>query len=48
MSLSVREENPARGLYEWAGFELIEKHGTLDNGPTRGSIRLSCCPPDGR
>ena len=28
MSLSVREENPARGLYESAGFVLIEKHGT--------------------
>lgn len=28
MSLSVREENPARGLYESAGFVLIEKHAT--------------------
>ena len=28
ISLSVREENPARGLYESAGFVLIEKHGT--------------------
>ena len=28
LSLSVREANPARGLYESAGFELIEKHGT--------------------
>ncbi len=27
ISLSVIEENPARGLYESAGFELIEKHG---------------------
>jgi GNAT superfamily N-acetyltransferase len=27
MSLSVIEENPARGLYESAGFVLIEKHG---------------------
>jgi ribosomal protein S18 acetylase RimI-like enzyme len=28
MSLSVREKNPARRLYESAGFVLIEKHGT--------------------
>jgi hypothetical protein len=28
ISLSVRKENPARGLYESAGFVLIEKHGT--------------------
>ena len=28
ISLSVHEENPARGLYESAGFVLIEKHGT--------------------
>ena len=28
MSLSVREANPARGLYESAGFVLIEKDGT--------------------
>ncbi len=28
MSLSVSEENPARGLYESAGFELFEKQGT--------------------
>lgn len=28
MSLRVREENPARGLYESAGFVLIEKHGS--------------------
>ena len=28
MSLSVIEENPARSLYESAGFVLIEKHGT--------------------
>jgi ribosomal protein S18 acetylase RimI-like enzyme len=28
ISLSVREENPARRLYESAGFVLIEKHGT--------------------
>ena len=28
LSLSVREENPARALYEWAGFVLVEKHGT--------------------
>ena len=28
ISHSVREENPARGLYESAGFVLIEKHGT--------------------
>jgi len=28
ISLSVREANPARGLYESAGFVLIEKHGT--------------------
>lgn len=28
ISLSVREENPARGLYESVGFVLIEKHGT--------------------
>jgi ribosomal protein S18 acetylase RimI-like enzyme len=28
ISLSVREENPARGFYESAGFVLIEKHGT--------------------
>lgn len=28
LSLSVREENPARGLYESAGFVLVEKHGT--------------------
>jgi GNAT superfamily N-acetyltransferase len=27
MSLSVVEGNPARGLYESAGFVLIEKHG---------------------
>jgi GNAT superfamily N-acetyltransferase len=27
MSLSVVEENPARRLYEWAGFVLIEKQG---------------------
>lgn len=27
ISLSVREENPARGLYESAGFVPIEKHG---------------------
>ena len=28
MSLSVREENPARRLYESAGFVLVEQHGT--------------------
>jgi GNAT superfamily N-acetyltransferase len=28
MSLSVSEENPARRLYESAGFVLIEKQGT--------------------
>ncbi len=28
MSLSVSEANPARGLYESAGFALIEKQGT--------------------
>src|SRR6187455_2181120 len=28
LSLSVAENNPARGLYESAGFVLIEKHGT--------------------
>ena len=28
ISLSVREENPARGLYESAGFVPIEMHGT--------------------
>jgi len=28
LSLSVREENPARALYESAGFVPIEKHGT--------------------
>jgi ribosomal protein S18 acetylase RimI-like enzyme len=28
LSLSVREDNPARGLYELAGFVLIEKQGT--------------------
>ncbi len=28
LSLSVREANPARGLYESAGFVLIEKDGT--------------------
>jgi GNAT superfamily N-acetyltransferase len=28
VSLSVREANPARGLYESAGFVLIEQHGT--------------------
>ena len=28
LSLSVREANPARGLYESAGFVLTEKHGT--------------------
>ncbi len=28
LSLSVREENPARRLYESAGFVLVEKHGT--------------------
>jgi ribosomal protein S18 acetylase RimI-like enzyme len=28
LSLSVREENPARGLYESVGFVPVEKHGT--------------------
>jgi ribosomal protein S18 acetylase RimI-like enzyme len=28
LSLSVREENPARRLYESAGFVVVEKHGT--------------------
>ncbi len=28
VSLSVRESNPARGLYESAGFVVVEKHGT--------------------
>jgi GNAT superfamily N-acetyltransferase len=28
LSLSVREKNPARHLYESAGFVLVEKHGT--------------------
>lgn len=28
LSLSVREENPARGLYESSGFVPVEKHGT--------------------
>ena len=28
ISLSVREENPARVLYESAGFVPLEKHGT--------------------
>lgn len=28
LSLSVREANPARRLYESAGFEVVEKHGT--------------------
>jgi ribosomal protein S18 acetylase RimI-like enzyme len=28
MSLSVSEENPARGLYESVGFVLVEKQGT--------------------
>ena len=28
LSLSVREENPARGLYESVGFVSIEKHGS--------------------
>lgn len=27
LSLSVAENNPARGLYEAAGFLLVEKHG---------------------
>ena len=27
ISLSVSENNPARGLYESAGFVLVEKHG---------------------
>jgi ribosomal protein S18 acetylase RimI-like enzyme len=27
LSLSVAEDNPARGLYESAGFVLVEKHG---------------------
>ena len=27
LSLSVSEDNPARGLYESAGFVVIEKHG---------------------
>jgi ribosomal protein S18 acetylase RimI-like enzyme len=28
MSLSVREANPARGLYESSGFVPVEKHGS--------------------
>jgi GNAT superfamily N-acetyltransferase len=28
LSLSVREENPARGLYESVGFVSVEKHGS--------------------
>ena len=45
MSLSVREDNPARGLYESAGFVRIEKHANvLDNGPTRGSFGVSGDP----
>ena len=28
LSLSVREDDPARGLYESVGFVLVEKHGT--------------------
>lgn len=28
LSLSVREANPARALYESVGFVLVEKHGT--------------------
>jgi GNAT superfamily N-acetyltransferase len=28
LSLSVREQNPARGLYESVGFVTIEKHGS--------------------
>jgi len=27
ISLSVAENNPARGLYEWTGFVPVEKHG---------------------
>lgn len=27
ISLSVAEDNPARGLYESVGFQLVEKHG---------------------
>ena len=28
LSLSVREENPARDLYESVGFVVVEKHGS--------------------
>jgi ribosomal protein S18 acetylase RimI-like enzyme len=28
ISLSIREENPARRLYESTGFVLSERHGT--------------------
>jgi len=28
LSLSVREQNPARGLYESVGFVTVEKHGS--------------------
>ena len=27
LSLSVAENNPARGLYDSAGFVLVERHG---------------------
>lgn len=48
ISLSVREDNPARRLYESAGFVLIEKPGTSWTMVRHGrSMRLSCARPDG-
>ena len=46
LSLSVAEDNPARGLYESVGFvSCREARIVLDDDPPRRSIKLSHYPP---
>ena len=45
LSLSVREQNPARHLYESVGFVTVARDGiVLDHGPTRHSDTLTHNP----